>query len=199
MSMLHTIFFKPFRVAAIIICGLISTQSFADYSLNKGASQLNFVSIKNEHKTEIHSFDLFTGSLSDVGELTINIELASVNTLIPIRNERMQSMLFNTGLFPTAIFQASIDKNLLNIGEGKTKNISINGNLKIQDRTVPILFEVVITGLSNGALQATTVKPTMLSTTRLGLDNGVEALKKIANLESISKTVPVSFSVVFEK
>lgn len=192
------------KVTTLLSLSILFASSFAspvllaDLSLNKDASQVNFVSIKNEHIAEIHSFDEFSGSLSAEGKLQININLMSVNTLIPIRNERMQKMLFDASNFAVATFIADIDKSFASMPIGSSKNVSINGDLTIKDKIVPVSFLVNITSLEEGKVNATTIKPTIISASQFGLDDGINALQEIAMLKSISKSVPLSFSVTFQ-
>ena len=81
----------------------------AHWSLDNAASTLSFVTVKAEHVAEVHTFDVLSGSIDDAGEVKIAIELASVNTMIQIRNERMQAMLFETNLFPDANITGKVD------------------------------------------------------------------------------------------
>jgi polyisoprenoid-binding protein YceI len=110
----------------------------------------------------------------------------------------MQKMLFDVANFSKATFKAQVDSKLLGLKAGEQVNTSINGELTISGKTVPTSFDVQLTGLGNGAISASTNKPTVLSTTSFGLDDGVTALQEIAMLNSISKTVPLTFSVVFK-
>lgn len=166
--------------------------------LVSNASQVNFISIKNEHIAESHSFEKVSGNVTTSGMLTIEIDLSSVNTLIPIRNERMQAVLFNVTDFATATFTAQIDPTLLSMPEGGKAYASVTGQLTISGKSVATTFDISVISLSGGQVMATTTKPTLLSTTAFGLDGGVDALKSLAMLNSISKTVPLTFSVVFE-
>jgi len=84
--------------AALILSLCASSKVFAHYDLVASDSSVNFLSTKNVNITESHSFDRLSGNLSSTGELSIEIDLTSVNTIIPIRNERMQKMLFNVSL-----------------------------------------------------------------------------------------------------
>jgi polyisoprenoid-binding protein YceI len=186
------------KLLLIILACSISSVSLADLQLDKSQSQVNFISIKNEHFAETHSFDKFGGTLNADGKLSISIDLSSVNTLIPIRNERMQKMLFDVANFSTATFTASVDTSLLKLVAGQQKQVSIDGTLNISGTAVPTTFHVLIVGLGDGKLSATTTKPTVLSASSFNLDAGISALQEIAMLQSISKTVPLSFSVVFE-
>ena len=91
------------------MCANAATQ----HTLILEKSSLNFLSTKNTHVTEKHSFDTFSGTLTKAGELSIEIDLSSVNTIIPIRNERMRKMLFAVSDFPTATFSAKLDPSKL--------------------------------------------------------------------------------------
>ncbi len=175
-----------------------STVAYADWSLNKEASQVNFISIKNEHVAESHTFDSFSGTLDKSGKLDISIDLTSVNTAISIRNERMQSMLFNVARYTTATFVAQVDPSLLNMPAGKSSIVDVSGQLTISGKTVDTSFMVLVTALADNKVQATTVKPALLKADDFGLSAGVDALQKVANLDSISKTVPLTFSIIFE-
>lgn len=185
--------------SSILLAGmLISSGAIAELSLSKESSQVNFISVKNEHVAESHSFDDFSGTLSNEGKLQININLMSVNTIIPIRNERMKKMLFDVSNFALASFVADIDKSLTKMPLGMSKDVSVDGQLTIKDKTVPITFFVNITSLENGKVQATTIKPTIINASQFGLDSGIDALQEIAMLKSISKSVPLTFSVTFQ-
>ncbi|MFC3122624.1 YceI family protein [Agaribacter flavus] len=187
------------RHSAILITGLLllSTQSFANYSLDLKESSVHFLSTKNINITEIHSFDKFSGNIDASGKLMLSIDLSSVNTLIPIRNERMRKMLFNVVKYATAEFNANLDKSILSIKAGQVKNATIEGNLSMSGKIQAISFEVRIVGLQDGRIFATTTKPTLIHAEKFGLQKGLEALREIAKLKQISTTVPLSFAVTF--
>ena len=185
-------------VFSILASVAIAPFASAHLSLQKDTSQVNFISIKNEHIAETHSFDHFTGSLDHDGQLSIEIDLTSVNTLIPIRNERMQSMLFKVSDFATATFSATLDKSILSMKSGAQQRASISGDLNIHGKSVATTFDVNITKLADGSMQATTVKPTVLNAASFHLVGGLKALQEVAMLNSISNSVPLSFTVTFK-
>ena len=76
----------------------LSAAASAQWSLDLDNSQLSFVTVKAEHIAEVHSFSRLEGQIDAAGNARISIDLSSVETGIAIRNERMQSMLFETGL-----------------------------------------------------------------------------------------------------
>ena len=184
--------------SVLLVSVLISPALLANLTLNKDVSQVNFITLKNEHIAETHSFDDFTGSISSEGKLRIDINLVSVNTLIPIRNERIQKMLFDVSNFAVATFVADINESLLSLPVGTTQNVNVSGQLTIKAKTVPMTFLVSVTSLEHGQVNATTIKPTIIIASQFGLDNGINALQEIAKLKSISKSIPLTFNVTFK-
>lgn len=189
-------------LSSVVLSIALSISSFntlAQLTLDKAQSTINFISTKNEHVSETHTFENFSGELNGQGKLTITIDISSVETLIPIRNERMQKMLFNISDYSSATFTAQIDPTLAKLEAGEMKHVTVAGEMMIAGNKAPISFEVVLTGLKDGSINATTSMPTILSTTAFNLDKGVAALQEIAMLNSISKSVPLSFSATFSR
>lgn len=189
------------RRITILVCLIASfnvSSAFAQWTLNNDNSQLSFVSIKAGNIGEVHKFGQLTGELTTEGQLTVEVELASVDTLIPIRDDRMQQLLFETDIFPKATFTASIDMAEVNAVEvGSSKALDISGDLKIRDRTTSISPKVMVTRIAEGAVLVNTLQPLLLNADAVGLTEGVEKLREIAGLPSISSAVPVTFVLTF--
>ena len=182
----------PFLFAAL------SFSTLADWQLQNDASQLHFISIKNEHIAETHTFDTLSGSLDSDGNLSINIPLASVNTLIPIRDDRMREHLFNIATNPVGSFTAKLPEQAMSLPVGQSKALTISGELMLNDRTAGVSFDVLITRLHDDKLQAVTIKPTVLNASQFDYIEGLGVLQSLAGLSGISRTVPVSFYVTFQ-
>lgn len=188
-----------FCAGSLLLASLQPTLAMAEWSLNNEASTLSFVSTKAEHVAEVHTFDVLSGEIDDDGTVSVTIELASVNTLIPIRNERMQAMLFETNLFPEATIEASIDlAALAAMSAGGSETMQLNFSLSMRDTSRSYTADVMVTRLEDG-LMATTLKPIVVTADDFGLQTGVEALREVAGLPSISRAVPVSFTVLFDQ
>jgi polyisoprenoid-binding protein YceI len=168
----------------------------ADWQIESDSSSLHFMSVKNSAFAEMHSFDQVMGSIKGT-HLSISIPLGSVNTLIPIRNERMLNMLFNAEANPNATFMATLKQDFTALKEGESTLADIAGQLTISGATAGTTFSVRVTKTSEGALNAVTVKPTVLNAASFKLADGVEALRNIAMLQTISPVVPVTFDVTF--
>ena len=189
-------------LSSVVLSIALSISSFntlAQLTLDKAQSTINFISTKNEHVSETHTFDSFSGEISEQGKLTITIDISSVETLVPIRNERMQKMLFNISDYSSATFTAQIDPALTKLEAGEMQRATVAGEMMIAGNKAPISFTVMLTGLKDGSINATTATPTILNASDFNLDEGIAALQKVANLKSISKTVPLSFSATFNQ
>ena len=183
----------------VLVSALLPNLASAHWSLDNDGSTLSFVTVKADHVAEAHTFDMLSGTIDDDGSVAVTVELASVNTLIPIRNERMQAMLFETNLFPQATISADVDLDTITaMASGSSETQQLNFSLSMRDVTRSYTAEVLVTRVGDGVI-ATTLKPVIVTAESYGLVSGVEALREIAGLPSISQAVPVSFTIKFEQ
>lgn len=187
------------RFAALSVAVLFAGAAQAHWSLDNDASSLSFVTVKAENVAEVHTFDSLSGTIGDAGDVEISIELASVNTMIAIRNERMQEMLFETSLFPDATITGSINLDALtDMQPGTSVARQIDFELSLHGQSVALAADVQITRTGEGVV-VSTLKPLIVMADSFALAAGVEKLREVAGLPSISRAVPVSFTVVFEQ
>ncbi|MEZ5550568.1 MAG: YceI family protein [Pseudomonadales bacterium] len=174
--------------------------AFGAWNLDPTRSQISFVSIKAQSVAEVHRFTEVSGRISADGIATLTIQLASVDTLIPIRDQRMRETLFRTDLFPTATVLTSLDlKALDSLAPGSTLEIATEVVLNFQDRELPFTAELLVSRLSARRVVAATLKPIIVNAANLGLTDGIEALREVAGLPSISSAVPVSVVLTFNR
>ena len=187
---------KSGLLAYLIFTGVSAS---AQWSLDNDASVLSFVTVKAEHIAEAHTFTSLNGSLGADGQLSVEVQLASVDTLVPIRNERMREMLFEIDVFPVASLSAEVDLEELSLlGVGGWVDQEIPLTLVLHGNTVGMEAAVRITQL-DGGYSASLLTPLILSADNVGLAVGVEKLRQVAGLPSISRSVPVSFNVTFRE
>ena len=111
----------------------------------------------------------------------------------------MQNMLFETNLFPQATISGEIDLDAVAaMDAGVSQAISVDFDLAIHGESSSYTADVLVTRTESGVL-ASTVKPIIVMADTHGLVSGVEALREVAGLPSISRAVPVSFNVAFEQ
>ena len=168
--------------------------------LDNKSSYLSFVTVKAGDLAEAHRFRTLSGEVSVDGTAAISIDLASVDTLIPIRDERMREHLFQTIRFPEAIVSLQFDpEQIMSIAEGSSATVQLDGELSMMNRRVPIRADALIVRLTPTRVLVVSRTPVVVNAGSLRLVDGIEKLREMANLPSISKAVTVSFALSFVK
>ena len=186
------------RLVPALLCLALLPSAHADWTLQNDESKLHFASIKAGNIAEVHHFTELSGDISEAGAVKLVVNTASVETLIPIRNDRMRDMLFQSGPFPDAVFTAQLDPKALEaVTVGAPQQIDVRGELKIRETAVPVSAKLLATRLDARQLLVTTIAPIMVDAAQLGLSEGVEMLRNVAGLPSISNAVPVTFTLAF--
>ena len=183
-------------VLLLVICLTTSVHVLAGWVIDPEGSYVGFASVKNDLIAENHSFTQITGAIEDSGDANIVIALASVETLIPIRNDRMQAILFEVVQYPDVTVTANLDLDeftSLGLGESKTDTILLGVNLHGTDLSKNVLVKV--TRSSNNAYEVTSLGPIVIHASQFALSDGLESLRKIAGLQSIDLMVPVTFDL----
>ena len=179
---------------------LFSTPIFPDWNLVNEESRINFISIKASDIAEIHTFKELSGSVKDNGQAQVVINLSSLETLIPIRNERMSNLLFETKVYPIASFKLRLDLQSILLTEvGKSSDVTHRGVLELKGKQFTMPVKLSVTRLSDQSFLVKSSEPLLLNADSLGLSDGIESLRVIAGLPSISKSVPVTFSLIFRQ
>ncbi len=188
---------KKGLIAGLIL--MVSNPVWADWQLDNDYSRVNFTSVKKNKIGEAHHFTQVKGSLTDSGKLAIEIPLASVETGIPIRNERMQKMLFETKMFPQADITAKVDTKLLKLYNGESKIVTIQADVGLHGVNQLVSVQVMVTRVSAKKLLVASLKPIIINPADYGLKNGVLKLMAAAKLPGITQSVPVSFVLTFNE
>ena len=94
---------------ATISLSFWATSTWAQWTLDNDRSRLSFISTKAGDIAEVHYFKNLSGTLLESGDAQVSVKLASVETLIPIRNQRMQTFLFQSDIFPEATLRTNVD------------------------------------------------------------------------------------------
>ncbi len=183
----------------VILVLLFFTQvGNADWSLCNKVSNLNFITSQNEKLTEVHSFSNMEGTISNQGNVLFKVDLSSVETHNSLRNIRLQEFLFETSKFQEATASINLDTDFLDELEFDiAKEIVIQVTLDLHGVTKEISTPVLVTRLKNNCLLVSTVKPIVFSLKDFGLLAGLEKLRQLAKLDSISNTVSVSLNLFF--
>ena len=190
---------KSFAMAAVLGMGMLLSQAaLADWSLNNEVSVLSFVSIKKNTIGETHRFNQLAGTISANGMFKASINLASVDTNIPIRDERMKSMLFDVAKFPQAEITGKAADIFRAPALGEIRIDAVKLQLAVHGKTVELETKLRVVGIGQRGLLVSTIEPLLIDAAALGYTEGIEKLREVAQLPSISPVVPVTFSLVFD-
>ncbi|WP_323814415.1 cellulase family glycosylhydrolase [Cellvibrio sp. NN19] len=176
-----------------------SAVTTAAWTLDTTASYLNFVTTKNTHNVEAHSFTGLSGDISAAGVATLTIDLDTVSTGVAIRNQRMRDLLFQTAQFPTATVTVTVPSTLISgLAVGQAATTDISASLNLHGVVAPITTKVSVQKLSANRVLVQSLSPILTKASDYSLTSGVEALREAAGLASISIAVPVDFALVFD-
>jgi hypothetical protein len=188
---------KPLLGSALVLA-LVTAPAWAEWSLDPSRSHLAFVSIKAKDIGEVHSFQEMAGTIGEDGQVTVSLMLDSVETLIPIRNERMREFLFETTNYKDATLSAKVDPAIIaGMKPGDIADVSAEGILSLHGEQQPMILSMQAAKLDNGTVMVASTKPLIVDAANFGMSDGVEKLREIAGLASISNAVPVSFVMTF--
>jgi len=188
---------KPL-LGSTLVLALFTAPALAEWSLDPSRSHLAFVSIKAKDIGEVHSFQEMTGTIGEDGQVTVSLMLDSVETLIPIRNERMREFLFETTNYKDATLSAKVDSAIIaGMKPGEIVDVSAEGILSLHGEQQPMILSMQAAKLDNGTVMVASTKPLIVDAAKFGMSDGVEKLREIAGLASISNAVPVSFVMTF--
>ena len=149
---------------------------------------------------EVHRFTELAGRISDKGKAVITIEMVSVDTGVPIRDERMLELLFETDKFPLATARSKIDMKIIDaIAPGDSTRLTTDMTLDLHGAQVSIAAKVIVSKLSEAILVVSSAEPIILNAASANLTDGIEELRKVASLPSIGNAVPVTFVLTFER
>lgn len=169
----------------------------AHWMLVENESSLSFVSTKNQHISEIHQFKTLKGEFSPQGKLLVEIDLASIDSGIGIRDTRMREKLFLVDKFPSANLTAQLPDSVLTLAKGSSISVTLPAELSLMGIKKTITTTVQVTRKADNGIVTTSTQPILISAADFGLTSGVEILQKLAGLSGIGLTVPVSFNLVF--
>lgn len=185
---------------ALVVAAALSFSAAADWSVNSAQSSLNFVSVKNDVVAETHSFEDLTGTFTEAGEFSVAIPALSIDTAIPIRNERILEHVLAAKQYATINAKGKVDSKVLaGLKTGDSVVVEQALDLTLLTQTQSLKAKVKVTKVSETQLVVTTVAPIMLDVNKFQLNAGVEKLRELAGLKAISPMVPTTFSLVLVK
>lgn len=171
-----------------------------DWAIDAAASHVDYVSIKAGEVAEANRFEKLTGSVGADGAARVEIDLASVNTGVEIRDERMREIFFQVAEFPTAVITAQLDPaKFAALEVGQVVVQPVTAKVAVKGMEADVEAQVQIARIADNRVIAATTRPIIITTDMFGLTDELGELRALAQLPSISPAVPVTFTLAFTR
>ncbi|MFY8049126.1 MAG: YceI family protein [Erythrobacter sp.] len=170
------------------------------WTLDPAGSRLAYVSIKAGEIAEANRFEKLSGTVAADGTATLDIDLASVNTGVDIRNERMREIFFAVAENPKATITAKLDPAAfagLAVGQSLTR--PLKASVTIKGASSDVETELLVTRVGADRVTVVPTAPVIISTDMFGLTDELGELRALAQLPSITPAVPVTFTLAFKR
>ncbi|WNC95102.1 YceI family protein [Paraburkholderia sp. FT54] len=141
------------------------SSAHAAWRVDNSESMFNFVTAKAPAQgvaaiVEAQRFKQIDGTVRDDGKLEFDVDLGSVETSNPLRNERVKEILFKVAGNPNAVFAGTVDARRFGaMRVGASADVDVNGQLTINGQSNPLTATLRIVKLESGALQVLTSVP----------------------------------------
>jgi len=189
------------NVAALSLLFLFSTyanaqtqDSAARWALNTEKSEVNFISIKKGNIAETHVFNDISGHILN-GKAQFTIKPDSVDSRVPIRNERMREFLFETNVYPTIEINANVGDLVSSLKPGQSNMMTIPASLSMHGATKEIKLETRLSVINANTIVVSSTQSVLIRAADFDMVDGITKLASLVNNLAIAETVPVNFSL----
>ena len=192
--------FKRFtlKTLAFLLLTGATLSARADWYLDGESSRLSFVSTKNANVSEVQRFLVLHGQVDPKGLARVEVELDSINSGIPLRDERMRKELFEIDKFPEALITTQIDLRPINdLAPGAQLELRLPLTVDLHGKQHTYNAQLLATRLDDRRFQVVTLEPVVINAEDFDLAPGLETLRKLAGLSAISLSVPVGAVLIF--
>ncbi len=155
-------------------------------------STIYLVTTKKLHVAEVMRLTDLSGYY-DGQHFRLEIRLDSIDSGIPLRDERMQKHLFETDQHPQAVLKAELPAATLQTGKHK-----VVFTLMMHGKEQEYPAEIWVSELARDKRLVSLVRPVLVRAEDFDLDKGIEVLASLAKLVNISHTVPVTAEIVLQ-
>ena len=162
---------KPL-VFTLLTCAAVPAH--ADWYLDNESSRLSLVTTKNTEIAEVQRFLVLHGKVDAKGAAQLEVELESINSGIPLRDERMRRELFEIKTFPEAQISAQINLQPINdLASGAQLELRLPLSVTLHGKTQTYSAELLATRLDDRRFQVVTLEPVVLHAEDFDLAPGV--------------------------
>jgi hypothetical protein len=189
---------STFQTLTFLLLAGAALSARADWYLDGESSRLSLVSTKNANVSEVQRFLVLHGKVDPEGLAQVEVELESINSGVPLRDERMRKELFQIDRFSDALITTKIDLRPINdLAPGAQLELRLPLTVDLHGKQHQYQAELLATRLDDRRFQVVTLEPLVINAEDFDLAPGLEALRKMAGLSAISLSVPVSAVLIF--
>lgn len=182
----------------LALLAFITLPAHASWYLDNESSRLSFITSKNGDVSEVHRFLVLRGTVDDKGLARLRIEMDSVSSGIPLRDERMRKELFDVASFPEATVSGQIDLvPITDLANGAQVELRLPLTVKLNGKAHSYNAQLLATRLDERRFQVVTLEPLVLRAEHFDLAPGLTRLRDLAGLKSINLSVPVGAVLIF--
>ncbi|MBK5352090.1 YceI family protein [Pseudomonas sp. TH41] len=187
-----------FKTLAFVLLASATLPAHANWYLDGESSRLSFISTQNANVSEVQRFLVLHGKVDPKGLAEVEVELDSVNSGIPLRDERMRKDLFEIQTFPDALITAQIDlRPIKDLAPGAQLELRLPLTVNLHGKQHDYNAELLATRLDDRRFQVVTLEPLVINAADFDLAPGLERLRNVAGLSAISLSVPVGAVLIF--
>ncbi|MBC2655292.1 YceI family protein [Pseudomonas sp. MSSRFD41] len=180
------------------LLAVLALPAQANWYLDNESSRISFVTTKNASISEVQRFLVLHGKVDGKGLAQLQLELDSVSSGIPLRDERMRQELFQVQQFPEAQVTAQINLRPINdLANGAQIELLLPVTVSLHGQQHTYNAELLATRLDERRFQVVTLEPLVLNAEDFNLAPGLDSLRKVAGLSAISFSVPVGAVLIF--
>jgi hypothetical protein len=182
-----------FKAFPLLLAALFAVPAQAAWQLDAESSRLTFVTTKATNVAQVNRFRSLRGSVNDDGKVQLQVRLETVDSSIPLREERLRKQLFEVDKFASASIYAQLDiAPLLTLAAGAQLELRLPLTVSLHAHSQRYNSQLLVTRLDDRRFQVVTLAPLVLNAEDFALAAGVETLRQLAGLKNISLAVPVS-------
>lgn len=182
----------------LALLAALALPAHANWYLDNESSRLSFTSTKNADIAEVHRFLVLHGKVDGKGAAEVEVELESVSTGIPLRDERLRDQVFQIRKFPSARITAQLDLRPINaLAPGAQLELRLPLTVQLAGQAHRYNAQLLATRLDDRRFQIVTLEPLVVHAQDFGLVPGFTALRTSAQLSALSLSVPVGAVLIF--
>ena len=186
--------------AIFIASSLFSSAAYADWILDAENSNISYGTVKNDMIGENNTFKTISGHLNNDGQIDIEIDLSSIDTLIEIRDGRMRDIVFKVSENATAKQSGEIDLKAYDNQEiGTSRIIETTVSLELVGQKLEHDVKLLVTRLAKNKVMVTPHGVMFIDADDYDLVDAIEILRNLAGLDSIASVISMGFYLTFIK